>query len=124
GRDNFALQILDGPEGRSFRSGENPPDLAETLLRVNEIGNCFDVRVVFRYPIPAGQTGVENAVFNVAGHLLSPNQHAFNFRIIDGWEITSAAGGNFVTRAPEQIDGGVFQAAFRDAELQRHRRAP
>jgi hypothetical protein len=44
--------------------------------------------------------------------------------IVDGREIGAAAGGDGEAGAAEEIDGGVFEAAFGDAELELHALPP
>ena len=78
------------------------------------------LRFVLFNPIAAGETGIEHAVFDVAGHFLRADEHALHFGIVHGREIRAAASGDVVSGAAEEIDGGRFQATFRDAQFQLH----
>jgi hypothetical protein len=101
--------------------GEHPADFAETLLGVDEIGNGLDVGFVLFDPIAAGETGVEDAVLDVARHFLGADEHALEIGIVDGREIAARAGADVEAGAAEEIDGGVFETAFGDAEFELHR---
>ena len=109
---------------RCLGDGEHPADFAEALLGVDEVGDGDDVGLVFLDPIAAGEPGVEDAVFDVAGHLLGADEHALDFGIVDAGEIGAAAGGDLESGAAEEIDGGVFQAAFGNAEFEQHQDLP
>ncbi len=117
-------QVLHGAERRRLRHGQHPAHFAEALLGVNQIGDGLHFRLALFHPIAAGQAGVENAVLHVARHFLRADQHALDFGIVDRGKIRAAAGGDVEARAAEQIDGGVFQAALGNAELQLHSLPP
>ena len=111
---------LDGVEGGGFGHRQHPAHFAEALLGVDQVGDGDDVGLVLLDPVAAGEAGVEDAVFDVARHFLRADEHALDFGIVDGGEIGAAAGGDLESGAAEQIDGGVFQAAFGNAELELH----
>ena len=106
--------------GDDFRHGQHPAHFAEALLGVDQVGDGLDLGFALLHPVAAGEAGVQNAVLDVARHLLRADQHAFDLGIVDGREIRAAAGGDVVAGAAEQIDGGVLQAALGNAELQLH----
>ena len=81
---------------------------------------AIDLGFVLLHPVAAGEAGVENAVFDVARHFLRADQHALDFGIVDAGEVGAAAGGDLEAGAAEQIDGGVLQAAFGNAEFELH----
>jgi hypothetical protein len=120
GGDDLAFEIFHAAEGRCFGDGEHPANFAEALLGVDEIGDGDDVGLVFLDPVAAGESGVEDAVFHVAGHFLRADEHAFDGGVVDGGEIGAAAGGDGEAGAAEEVDGGVLEAAFGDAELEFH----
>ena len=124
GGDDFAFQVVDRAEGGGFGDGEDPADFAEALLGVDEVGDGDDVGLDFLDPVAAGEAGIEDAVFDVAGHFLGADEHAFDFGIVDGGEVGAAGGGDGEAGAAEEIDGGVFEAAFGDAEFELHGLAP
>ena len=64
--------------------------------------------------------GVEDAVRDVARHLLRADQHAFDLGIVDGRKVRTRAHVDVEAGAREQLDGRVLQRAFRDAELEFH----
>ena len=111
-------------KGEDSGHGQHPAHFAEALLGVDQVGDGDDVGLVLLDPIAAGEAGVENAVFDVARHLLRADQHALDFGIVDAGEVGAAAGGDLEAGAAEEIDGGVFQAAFGNAEFEFHRLPP
>ncbi len=76
------------------------------------------LRFVFQNPILAGQSGVEDAVLNVARHLLRADQHALDFLIIDGGKIRTRADTDFIARATKKLQRGFLQASFGQSQLQ------
>ena len=118
GGDDLAFEILHRFDGRGFGHGEHPAHLAEALLGVDEIGDFDDLGAGLLDPVEAGETGVEHAVFDVAGHLLGADEHALDFRIVDDREVGAAGGLDMEAGLPEQIDGGVFEGAFGDTEFE------
>ena len=103
---------------RVFGNGENPADAREALLGVNEFGELLDIRASFDDPVMAGDAGVERARFDVAGHFLGADEKAFDFGVVDGRDVAARVDTDFPSGAAEEIDGGVLQAAFRNAELE------
>ncbi len=120
GGDDLAFQVLDGLKRRRLGDGQHPADFAEALLGVDEIGDGVDLGFVLFHPIAAGEAGVEHAVFDVAGHFLRADEHALDFGIVDAGEVGAAAGDDLESGAAEQIDGGVFETAFGNAEFEFH----
>ncbi len=112
--------------GRVFGCGEDPPDLPEALLRVDQIGERLQhagaavAGLVLGNPVLAGQAGVEDAVRDVARHLLRADQHALDLRIVDRREVRARAHVDVEAGPREQLNGRVLERAFRDAELQLH----
>ena len=76
------------------------------------VGSCF------QDPVVSGDTGIEDAIFDVSSHFLGSDEHAFYFRIVDGWEI--GAGGEFdvVSSAAEESCGGFLETSCRDTKFQ------
>ena len=120
GRDDLALQILHAIDRARFGNREHPAHFAEALLGVDQIGDGFDVGAYFGHPVETGQPGVENAVFDIAGHLLGADEHAFHLGIVDGGEVRARTGADVETGAAEQIDRGVFKTSLGNAEFQLH----
>ncbi len=80
----------------------------------------MNVRFAFLDPVAAGESGVEDAVFDVARHFLGTDEHALGVGDVDGGKIRSASGGDVIAGAAEKDYRGVFQAYFRDAEFELH----
>ncbi len=76
-------EILHGLEGGRLGNSQHPADLAETLLGVDEVGDGDHVGLILFDPVAAGETGVKDAVFHVARHLLGANEHALDFGVVD-----------------------------------------
>ena len=81
---------------RSYFPQIDDTEIECMLIRAQEMA-----RYVEKGVLDAGLTGVEHTVFNVARHLLRADQHAFDFRIVDGWKIRAAAGGDGIAGSPE-----------------------
>ena len=111
-------------ERRRFGHGEHPSHFAEALLGVDQVGDRLDLGFALLDPIASGQSGVEDAVVDIASHLLRADQHAFDLRIVDGREVGAAAGGDVEAGPAEQIDGRVLQTALGNAEPQFHSLPP
>ena len=124
GGDDLAAQVVHGTEGRGLGHGQHPAHFAETLLGVDQVGDGDHIGLVLVDPVAPGETGIENAVFDVARHFLRTDEHALDLRIVDAGEIGAAGGGDLESGAAEEIDGGVFQAAFGNAEFELHRLSP
>ena len=68
---------------------DTPPDLAEALLRVDEIGDRLDdprrrAELVLGNPVLTREAGIEHAIRDVTRHLLRADQHALDLGIVDG----------------------------------------
>ena len=48
------------------------------------------------------------------------DEHALDFRVVDGRKVRAGAGGDDEAGAAEQVDGGVFQTAFGDSQFEHH----
>src|SRR5687768_12505640 len=72
------------------------------------------------HPVEAGQPGVEHALADVARHFLRANQHALDFRIVDGGEVGPRADVDVEAGAREQLDGSVLQRPLGEAQLELH----
>ena len=107
--------------GDASGHGQHPAHFAETLLGVNQVGDCFDMRFVLFHPVAAGEARIQNPVLHIPRHFLRANQHALDFGIVDRRKIRAAAGRDIETGFTEKIDSGVFQAAFRECRVQLHR---
>jgi hypothetical protein len=107
---------------RSFTFGhrQHPAHFAEALLGVDEIGDVLDLRFVLLHPVAAGESGVENSVFDVTRHLLRTNQHAFDFRVVNRRKIGAAAGGDLESGAAEEIHSSVFETPFGNSKFEFH----
>src|SRR5581483_194071 len=104
-----------------LRHGQNPAHLPAALFGIDKIGDSLDNESAFNYPITASQSGIEKPVLDVARHLLRSDQHAFNLRVVDAGEIRATTSVDVETRASEEGDGRVLQAAFGNAEANLHR---
>src|SRR5262249_13574451 len=124
GGNDLAVQVAYAMKRRGRRYRQYPPDLAEALLGIDQVRHCDHLRLVLLDPIAAGEAGIQNAIFDIAGHLLSPDQHTSDFGVIDPWEIGTAAGGDLKTSAAEQINGRILEASLGNAELELHALPP
>ena len=75
------------------------------------------MRAVLLNPVAPRESGVQDAVLHVTGHLLGADQHALDFRIVDAGVVGAAVDVDVEARAAEKIDRGVLQAAFWDSQL-------
>ncbi len=116
GGDDLAFEVFSFLESAGFRHGEHPTDFAAALLGIRERGDAVHVETTFDDPVDAGETGVEDTVIDVAGHLLCANEHALDFGVVDGGKVRAAVGVDVPTGALEEGDGCFLQAAFGDAE--------
>jgi len=118
GGDGFSGEVFGFLVGRVLRDGEHPADLLAALFGVDEAGDALHVEGALDDPVDAGESGVEDAFFHVAGHLLGADEHALDLGVVDGGEIGAAIGVDAPSGAFEEGDGGVLQAAFGDAEAE------
>src|SRR6185503_20603186 len=115
-----------GLEFRFFGRCQDPANSAVALFRVNQIDDRLDhsrtprAEFVLRNPVQAGQAGVQNTVGNVARHLLRPDEHAFDLRIVDGGEVRARIQTNLKSGPVEQLNGRVLQRSLRYAQLEFH----
>ena len=120
GGDAFSLQILHRFDRRIFRHGQHPSHLAETLLGVDQIGHGDDVRIVLNHPVVSRQSGVEDAVLDIARHLLGADQHALDLGVVDRRKVRARVHVDVEPGAGEELNGGVLQRPLGDAELELH----
>ena len=116
--DPFAFQILDAVNIGIFRHGKDPAQRIASDFSINEFRNFHNIRIVFTDPVISGQSAVENAFFDIAGHFLSTDQHAFDFRIIDRREIGPRTDLYFISGFGKHIRGCLFETPFRQAQHQ------
>ena len=124
GGDDLAVEVVHGVEAAAGGHSEYPAHFAEALLGVDEVGDGDYVGFVLGNPIESGKSRVEDAVFDIARHFLGADEHALDFRIVDGGEVGAAAGGDVEAGAAEEVDGGVLEAAFGNAEFELHALPP
>ncbi len=91
GGDDLPFQIFHALEQRRFGHGQHPAHFSEALLGVDQVGHRVNVGFALLNPVASGEAGVEHAVFDVARHFLRADQHAFDFRVVDRRENTSAS---------------------------------
>ena len=103
---------------------QHPAHFAAALLGVDEIGNGYNLQPAFHDPVQAGQARVQHAVFDVACHLLRPNQHALDIGIGRARGIRPAVGVDIQSGARKKLQRRLLQTAFRDADAQLHRKEP
>ena len=116
GGDDFAFEVFGAGEAAALGHREDPADLTAGLLGVGEGGDAGDVEAALDDPVDAGEAGVEDAVVDVAGHLLSADEHALDLFVVDGGEVGAAVGVDVPAGALEEGDGGILERAFGDAE--------
>ena len=82
-------------------------------------------RAAPRLPFKGGtwQPGIEDTVSDVTRHLLGTNQHAVDFRIVDGGEVRSRVDPDDITCALKELQRGILQRSLGNAEFQLHRPA-
>ena len=103
---------------------EHPADLAEALLRVDEIGDRHERRrrgeaaLVLGDPVLAGEPAVEHAVGHVARHFLRANQHALDLGIVDRRKVRARADVDREPGAREELHGRVLQRSLRKTQLE------
>src|SRR6185437_10441948 len=124
GGDNATAQIFGFLIRRVFGDREHPAHFIAALLGVNEISHSLHFKAAFDHPVLSGQSTVQSAVFDVAGHLLRANQHALDFRVAGRGEIRARTGVDFQAGVREERECGLLQAAFGNADAELHRMAP
>ena len=85
-------------------------------LRVHEVGDELDVRLVLQHPVEAGEPRVQHAALHVPGHLLCTDQGAGDLGIVDRGHVGTLRQRDLPPRLAEQLDRGSLEAALRDAE--------
>ena len=116
GGDDLTFEVFGLFKAAAFGNGQHPAHLAAALLGVGERGDAGDIEAALDDPVDAGEAGVENAVIDVAGHLLGADQHALDLGVVDGGKVGAAVGVDVPAGALEESDGGILQAAFGNAE--------
>ena len=98
---------------RFFGHRQHPADLAQSLLRVEEVGHLTHVRPIFQNPIAPCQAGIQDSVFDVARHLLGADQHALDLLVVNGGEVRAGVHGDLVSRTAKELERGFLQATLR-----------
>ena len=114
----FAVKVFGLMVGRIPGHGQHPAGRPRGDFGINEVGHHFHIGLVFHDPVLAGQAHVQHAVGDVAGNFLGPGQAHGDFRIVDFRKVIAAVRADFPAGAGEKIDGGLFQGAFGNAQLQ------
>ena len=118
GGDSFAFQVLDGLDRRVFRDAEHPTDRSAADLGKQQLADLDDVGPGLQHPVVAGNSGIEDTLLDVPGHLLSADQQAFNFTIINRRVVGTRREGNLVAGAAKQLRRRLLKAAGRDPQFQ------
>src|SRR5881628_2286826 len=92
-----------------FRTGESPPTTS-----TQRVGR----RLVFEYPVAAGDAGIERAARDVARHLLRAHEETAEPGVVDRREVAARVGLDLPARAAEELDGRLLEAPLGDAELE------
>src|SRR4029077_18415816 len=104
-----------------LRDREHPAHFAAALFCIYKVGNGLDFESAFDDPISTCEPSVQKSMLDITRHLLGADQHALNFRIVDGREIGAAVGVNVEPGAREQCHGRVLEAALRNSKPDLHR---
>ena len=83
-----------------------------------QVGEFGHIGAGFQNPVEARDGAVEDALPDVAGHLLRPDQNALDLGVVDVRVVGTARNAQIVARAHEQLLGGFLQAAFGNAKAQ------
>ena len=83
-----------------------------------QVGDLRHVDVVLQDPVQPGDGAIDDALPDVARHLLRPDQDALDLRVVDVGVVGAAGDAQVVAGAHEQFLRGFLQAAFGDAEAQ------
>ena len=118
GRHPLPLQIPDPLDGGIVRDRHHPPDRAQASSRIEEGTNLLHLRVLLQHPVPPGQPHVEDAVLDVARHLLGADQETGKFRVVDRGDVAAGADVDVEAGLAEQVQGGLLQAPLRQADVQ------
>ena len=114
--NDFAFEVFGLLKAARLGHGQYPAHFAPALLGISERGDAGHVKPAFNYPVDAGESRIEDAMIDIARHLLRANQHAFDLAIVDGWEIRPAIGVDVPARALEESDCRILKAALGNAE--------
>ena len=118
GGDATALEVLHRVERRVLLGRHHPAHRAVIGPRRAQVGDFRHVEVVLQDPVEAGDGAVDDALADVAGHLLRPDQDALDLRVVDVGVVGAAGDAQVVAGAYEQLLRGFLQAAFGYAEAQ------
>ncbi len=116
GGDDAAVELFGLGDGGFIGDAEDPLGGAGGGLGVDEFEDFVDVGAVFLDPVMAGETDIDDAVFDVAGHFLGAEHDDFDGGVVDGGEVGAVIDGDFVAGFGEEIDGGILEGAFGDSE--------
>ena len=93
----------DALDRRILRHAEHPADRPAADLGEDQLGHLVDVGPGLHDPVVAGQSGVEHAVLDIAGHLLGADQQALDLVVVDRGVIAPRAEGDLVAGPAEQF---------------------
>ena len=102
----------------AFGNREDPAERVASDFAVHEFCNFQNIGTVFADPVVSGKTAIENAFLHIAGHFLSTDQHAFDFRVVNGGEIRAGIDFDLISGLGEHIGRRLFQTSFGKSEHQ------
>jgi len=79
---------------------------------VDQLADLDHVRVVLLDPILAGETAIEEAMLDVAGHFLGADEAAVEGGVVEGRPVGAAALGDRKAGAGEELEGGLLEASL------------
>jgi len=108
----FPLEVLHALDGRLLRHGQDPAHLAKGLLGIVEVRQLAHFRAVLENPILAGQPRVQDAVLDVARHLLGADQHALDLLVVNDREIGAGIHRDLVPGAAKELERGLLKVSL------------
>ena len=116
--DHFAFQVAWLADCAVLRHGQDPAHARKTLLGINQFRKFFYICARLHHPIVPRDSRVQGAGFDVARHFLCAHHQTFDFRVVNGRDVTARTQCDFPAGARKKIKGRVLKAAFRNPQLQ------
>ena len=116
--DDFTFQVAWMANRGVLRHREDPAHARKTLFGVNQLRKFFHGRARLHHPVVSRDSRVQGAGFDVARHFLCAHHQTFDFRVVNGRDVTARTQCDFPAGARKKIKGRVLKAAFRNPQLQ------
>jgi hypothetical protein len=116
GGDAFSLKVFDGLVWGVFGYGEDPACGEGSGFVVLEVADDVDRSAFFSDPVFACDGAIKKALRDVAGDFLGADEAGGESGVVDVGAVASGGIGELVACAGEELYGGIFKAAFGEAD--------